>query len=51
MGVNKSATRRANRKATQLFELLLSSGGNDQWVLPFQHSLARLGIDDDTSGG
>lgn len=26
------------------FELLLSSGGNDQWVLPFQHSLARLGI-------
>ena len=26
------------------FELLLSSGGNDQWVLPFKHNLARLGI-------
>ncbi|WP_380179328.1 extracellular solute-binding protein [Kalamiella sp. sgz302252] len=26
------------------FEMLLRSGGNDQWVLPFQHSLARLGI-------
>ncbi|WP_312043414.1 extracellular solute-binding protein [Erwinia sp.] len=26
------------------FELLLRSGGNDQWVLPFQHNLARLGI-------
>lgn len=27
-----------------VFEMLLSSGGNNQWVLPFQHSLARLGI-------
>lgn len=26
------------------FELLLSSGGNNQWVLPFQHNLERLGI-------
>ena len=26
------------------FELLLRSGGNDQWVLPFQHNLARVGI-------
>ena len=26
------------------FELLLASGGNNQWVLPFQHNLARLGI-------
>jgi microcin C transport system substrate-binding protein len=26
------------------FELLLSSGGNDQWVLPFKQNLARLGI-------
>lgn len=26
------------------FELLLRSGGNDQWVLPFQHNLARIGI-------
>jgi len=26
------------------FELMLRSGGNDQWVLPFQHNLARLGI-------
>lgn len=26
------------------FELLLRSGGNDQWVLPFQHTLSRLGI-------
>jgi len=26
------------------FELLLRSGGSDQWVLPFQHNLARLGI-------
>ncbi|WP_338557184.1 extracellular solute-binding protein [Erwinia sp. E_sp_B01_3] len=26
------------------FELLLRSGGNDQWVLPFQHNLSRLGI-------
>jgi ABC-type oligopeptide transport system substrate-binding subunit len=26
------------------FELLLSSGGNDQWVLPFKHNLERLGI-------
>lgn len=27
-----------------VFELLLPSGGNIQWVLPFQHNLARLGI-------
>lgn len=26
------------------FELLLPSGGNDRWVLPFQHNLQRLGI-------
>src|SRR5690606_27794152 len=26
------------------FELLLPSGGNSQWVLPFQHNLQRLGI-------
>ncbi|KFC08987.1 periplasmic substrate-binding component of an ABC superfamily transporter [Trabulsiella guamensis ATCC 49490] len=26
------------------FELLLGSGGNNQWVLPFQHSLSRLGV-------
>ncbi|MEG1210695.1 MAG: extracellular solute-binding protein [Leclercia sp.] len=26
------------------FELLLPSGGNIQWVLPFQHNLKRLGI-------
>lgn len=26
------------------FELLLASGGNNQWVLPFQHNLKRLGI-------
>ncbi len=27
------------------FELLMPSGGNNQYVLPFQHSLQRLGID------
>ncbi|WP_345828273.1 extracellular solute-binding protein [Erwinia sp. HDF1-3R] len=26
------------------FELLLRSGENNQWVLPFQHALSRLGI-------
>lgn len=26
------------------FELLLSSGSNDRWVLPFRHNLQRLGI-------
>lgn len=26
------------------FELLLASGGNDQWVMPFQHNLQRLGV-------
>lgn len=26
------------------FELLLASGSNDQWVLPFKHNLERLGI-------
>lgn len=27
-----------------VFEMLLPSGGNNQWVLPFQHNLTRLGI-------
>lgn len=27
-----------------VFEMLLPYGGNNQWVLPFQHNLARLGI-------
>nr|WP_044172964.1 extracellular solute-binding protein [Phytobacter massiliensis] len=38
--------RRVNVKTNKpfVFELLLPSGGNDQWVLPFQHNLARLGI-------
>lgn len=27
------------------FELLLRSGSNIEWVLPFQHNLSRLGID------
>lgn len=27
------------------FELLLSSAANNQWVMPFQHNLQRLGID------
>ena len=27
-----------------VFEMLLPSGGNNQWVLQFQHNLARLGI-------
>jgi microcin C transport system substrate-binding protein len=37
---------RVNAKTGQplRFELLLSSGGNNQWVLPFQHSLSRLGV-------
>lgn len=37
---------RVNAKTGQpfTFELLLPSGGNTQWVLPFQQSLARLGI-------
>ncbi|MCX8956532.1 extracellular solute-binding protein [Erwinia psidii] len=26
------------------FELLTQSGGNDQWILPFQHNLTRIGI-------
>lgn len=26
------------------FELLLPSGSNNQWVLPFQHNLERLGV-------
>lgn len=26
------------------FELLLRSGGNDQWVLPYQHNLSRIGV-------
>jgi microcin C transport system substrate-binding protein len=32
------------KRASLSFELLLSSGGNDQWVLPFKHNLERLGI-------
>lgn len=38
--------RRVNAKTGKplSFELLLSSGSNNQWVLPFQHNLARLGI-------
>jgi len=27
------------------FELLIASGGNNQWVMPFQHNLKRLGVD------
>jgi len=40
---------RVNAKTGQpfTFELLLPSGGNTQWVLPFQHNLARLGINMD----
>ena len=26
------------------FELLLASAGNNQWVMPFQHNLQRLGV-------
>lgn len=37
--------KRVNAQGKPLtFELLLSSGGNNQWVLPFQHNLERLGI-------
>lgn len=38
---------RVNEKTGQplRFELLLASGGNNQWVMPFQHNLKRLGID------
>ena len=38
--------KRVNAKTGQplSFELLLSSGGNDQWVLPFKHNLERLGV-------
>ncbi|HHG8774210.1 TPA: extracellular solute-binding protein [Raoultella planticola] len=38
--------RRVNAKSGKplRFELLLPSGGNDRWVLPFQHNLQRLGI-------
>lgn len=37
---------RVNEKTGQplRFELLLASGGNNQWVLPFQHNLERLGV-------
>ncbi|MDA8487571.1 extracellular solute-binding protein [Kluyvera sp. Awk 3] len=37
---------RVNEKTGQplRFELLLASGGNDQWVMPFQHNLQRLGV-------
>lgn len=37
--------KRVNAQGKPLtFELLLSSGGNNQWVLPFRHNLERLGI-------
>lgn len=37
--------KRVNAQGKPLtFELLLSSAGNNQWVLPFQHNLERLGI-------
>jgi len=38
--------KRVNAKtgAPLSFELLLSSGANNQWVLPFQQNLSRLGI-------
>lgn len=38
--------RRVNKQTGKplSFELLLPSGGNNQWVLPFQHNLERLGI-------
>lgn len=38
---------RVNEKTSQplRFELLVASGGNNQWVLPFQRNLKRLGID------
>ncbi|NTX70513.1 ABC transporter substrate-binding protein [Lelliottia amnigena] len=37
--------KRVNAQGKPLtFELLLSSGRNNQWVLPFQHNLERLGI-------
>lgn len=37
---------RVNRDTGQplQFELLLPSGGNDQWVMPFKHNLQRLGV-------
>lgn len=37
---------RVNSKTGQplRFELLLPSVGNDQWVIPFQHNLRRLGV-------
>ena len=37
---------RINAKTGQplRFELLLPSGGNDQWVMPFQRNLQRLGV-------
>lgn len=40
---NKQRVNRQTGKAFS-FELLLPSGGNNQWVLPFQHNLERLGI-------
>lgn len=38
--------KRVNTQTGKLlsFELLLSSAGNNQWVLPFQHNLERLGV-------
>ncbi|AKE95344.1 ABC transporter substrate-binding protein [Cronobacter sakazakii] len=39
---NKLVNRETGKPFT--FELLLGSEGNNQWVLPFQHSLTRLGI-------
>lgn len=37
---------RVNAKTGKLlqFELLLPSAGNNQWVMPFQHNLQRLGV-------
>ncbi|EXU75130.1 extracellular solute-binding protein [Erwinia papayae] len=33
-----------NTGASFSFELLTRNDGNDQWILPFQHNLARIGI-------
>ena len=42
----KQAAKKAAKPARERPEpeLLLPSGGNDQWVMPFQHNLQRLGI-------
>lgn len=38
---------RVNEKSGQplRFELLIASGGNNQWVMPFQRNLKRLGVE------